>query len=118
MASEPIVSIFDARLWLYGAAMAAVFGAVLVPLRGAVRWRAVVGIIWFFGALGTGFRNLAAIPFWMQDRYGVFRGAGIAAGRGGRRARGWIERFSGGAETFLSQPGRADKNVCPPPLQR
>ncbi len=84
---RPIVSLGEPRAWLYGAL---ILGgcAVMVwaPADPAARKRAVLGVIWFFAALGPT-SNLAPIPFWMQDRYAYVSAAGlllaaVEAGRG------------------------------------
>ncbi len=63
---EPICSLTDARLWMYGLPLA---GAVAVSVWLAEnRARALLGWFWFVSALGPNL-NLIAIPQLMQDRY-------------------------------------------------
>ncbi|MCZ7643788.1 MAG: hypothetical protein M5U26_00655 [Planctomycetota bacterium] len=63
---EPLVSLGDARLWLSLAMLAAVAGFTLWAARS--RRRALLGWLWFAGALGPHL-NLVAIPYPMADRY-------------------------------------------------
>src|SRR4029077_15684728 len=63
-AVDPIVSLFDARLWAYGFGLAA-FAAALIWAAGPLRRHAVLGLVWFAAVLGPSW-NLMAIPDYMQ----------------------------------------------------
>ncbi|MCY3020551.1 MAG: hypothetical protein NTW87_16135 [Planctomycetota bacterium] len=63
---DPIRSVLDIRVLLYGVALAGLIAATVY--LAATRRRAVFGWLWFFGALGPNL-NLIAIPHLMQDRY-------------------------------------------------
>ena len=74
---KPIVELTDPRVWYYGAAI--VCGCALgiwAPVDGASKKRSLLGLVWFFAALGPT-SNLAPIPFWMQDRYAYVSAAGL-----------------------------------------
>ncbi len=63
---EPIVSLGSARLWCaLGVVLAVITGSIFVARS---RTRAILGWLWFFGALGPSL-NLVALPFVMTDRY-------------------------------------------------
>jgi len=65
---EPIVSLANARFWMYMLAIAAYwFGMFKLAKEEDRRWIGV-GFLWFFGALGPN-ANLIATAFPMQDRY-------------------------------------------------
>jgi len=62
----PVTTLADARVWLYGALLAAVaYGTIAVAEN---RRRAAFGWLWFLTALGPSL-NLVAITHLMQDRY-------------------------------------------------
>ena len=65
---EPIVSLADVRFWIYGILMAGFFTFLLWAVERDKRSLAILGIVWFFAALGPN-SNIVAIPFWFQDRY-------------------------------------------------
>lgn len=67
-AVEPIVTLADARFWMYVLAIAAFWGGMFKLAKVEdQRWIAV-GFLWFFGALGPN-ANIIATAFPMQDRY-------------------------------------------------
>jgi hypothetical protein len=73
---EPIVSLLDLRLWLYGGVLI-VFTAGLIWLAEPSRRRlSVLGIIWFLGALGPN-SNIVATAFPMQDRFVYLAAPGL-----------------------------------------
>lgn len=73
---QPIVSLADARLWLYGIMLLLICGALVAGAGRRHRALALLGLIWFFGALGPN-ANLVGIPFWMQDRYAYLSVPGL-----------------------------------------
>jgi hypothetical protein len=75
-AVEPIVSLGDWRLWLYGLGLLAFCGGLICAAGRERRALAWLGVLWFFGALGP-HSNLVASPFWMQDRYVYLSSAGL-----------------------------------------
>ena len=73
---EPILSLADKRVWIYGAGLIFACAALLMATRKELRPMTLFGLIWFFGALGPT-ANIAAIPYWMQDRYIYVSSAGF-----------------------------------------
>ena len=73
---EPIHSLGDARVWLFGGGMVAYCALLIWVTKQELRALTVLGLLWFFGALGPN-SNIAAIPYWMQDRYAYISTAGL-----------------------------------------
>ena len=73
---EPVASLADPRLWYCGLALAAISAALLWAAGPDRRPLAMLGVLWFFGALGPN-SNIVAIPYWMQDRYAYLPTAGL-----------------------------------------
>lgn len=65
---EPIVSLADSRVWLYGIAMVGYWAGMYYLADVADRRWVVIGFLWFYGALGPN-ANIIATAFPMQDRY-------------------------------------------------
>ncbi|HYG76901.1 MAG TPA: hypothetical protein VEK08_17990 [Planctomycetota bacterium] len=80
---DPIVSLADTRLWIYGAFLLGICGGSIWAAGPRYRALALLGVFWFFGALGPN-ANIVGIPFWMQDRYVYLSTAGmlLAVGAG------------------------------------
>ncbi|MCY3021565.1 MAG: hypothetical protein NTW87_21330 [Planctomycetota bacterium] len=91
---EPVTSLGDWRVWVYGLLLMGFFGALVWAAGRERRRLALLGVLWFLGALGPS-ANIVAIPFWMQDRYVYLASAGLllavaaaAAGLAARYAQG------------------------------
>ena len=95
---EPIVSLGDPRLWLYGAALAAFFTGLAWAAGPEHRRLALLGILWFFAALSTN-SNLVATAFPMQDRYIYLSAPGLLLALA-CAARGLAARLPSGALTL------------------
>jgi len=71
---EPIKSLGDSRVWMYGAVLAGSVWATIHFARN--KWVAAFGWFWFFAALATN-ANVIAIVHWMQDRYVYLSAPGL-----------------------------------------
>ncbi|MCY3021248.1 MAG: hypothetical protein NTW87_19715, partial [Planctomycetota bacterium] len=76
---EPVTGLSDPRVWLYGGALALLWGAIIWTARGPWRVLAVLGLVWFFGGLGPN-ANLIANTYPMQDRYMYMPSVGLLLG--------------------------------------
>ncbi|HEY3320216.1 MAG TPA: hypothetical protein VGP72_07110 [Planctomycetota bacterium] len=87
---QPIVSLLDGRLWVYGGLLAGMCLG-LIYLAGTQRRLALLGVLWFFAALGPN-SNVISCAFWMQDRYaylavpGLLLAVGVAGFEMAKRA--------------------------------
>ena len=73
---DPITSVLDLRLWLNVFFLASVLGGTIWAAGREYRGLAILGIIWFLGALGPT-SNIVALAHWMQDRYAYVASAGL-----------------------------------------
>jgi|GEM_PF-1311031 len=109
-AVEPVTSFADSRVLFYGLAIAGVLGGLIWLAGPQRRSLAILGAIWFLGALGPN-SNIVAIPFWMQDRYLYIASVGLlillAAGLSGlvdrvQEAEIWLPRAAGAYLVILA----------------
>ena len=73
---EPILSVVDSRVWIFGLCLLIATAAPIWLSMGGDRRLAILGGIWFFGALGP-VSNIAPLSYWMQDRYVYISSAGL-----------------------------------------
>ncbi|MCY3021566.1 MAG: hypothetical protein NTW87_21335 [Planctomycetota bacterium] len=76
---EPVTGLSDPRVWLYGGALALLWGAIIWAARGPWRVLAVLGLVWFFGGLGPN-ANLIGSMGPLQDRYMYIPSPGLLLG--------------------------------------
>ncbi len=73
---DPIRSVADPRVALFAVLLAGFCALMVWAAKKEMRPLALLGLIWFFGALGPN-SNIATIPYWMQDRYAYISAAGL-----------------------------------------
>ncbi|HEY3322927.1 MAG TPA: hypothetical protein VGP72_20905 [Planctomycetota bacterium] len=72
----PALSLADARVWIYGTLIIAVFAVSIWSAPRDRRPLAILGTLWFFSALLPN-ANIVAIAYWMQDRYVYLAAPGL-----------------------------------------
>lgn len=75
-ATDPILSLRDPRLWYYGLTLLLLFGGLIWIADKQRRPLAVLGLLWFIGALAPN-SNIVATAFPIQDRFAYLASAGL-----------------------------------------